>query len=342
MTQDDSMDVSRASEERVPTQGPEMPLQRSAAHSSSTPQDSTRVYADKRTSKHSTVSPNLMWTVIGAVLGLLMPLGWHQIEKWYDRPRLEIHIATSLFMGYSREERGGSRDYAVLYDMQFRCPVFGYRMINDRANAEPWHGRTEAYWKLILHNPGHSTLSNLNFSVDSTSAQEVTVETSPNLIVDHSEDDTEGFRRIATVREMPPGTWGVLTVRAFGGNGTLSVQEHMRNGKNDYGIAISNLEPPGELRFESSSQLKPGDANIRAISTLDSLNKESAIENISYLQIPLIRSARFSGIVDAPVKLNFDKMTFPADETCPTAAANRTDFSLILPINIGKRRALHP
>lgn len=310
------------------------PTERSTSHDSAQLHESNQIPSDREAQKYPTVSENLLWATIAAILGLLATLGWGPAERWYLRPRLEMWIATSILIPHSQAVRETIENNAILYDTHSGCTVVGYRLIANRADSEPFPGSVEVYWKLLLHNAGHSALTNLNFSLDSTKASEVSVDSSPNLIIDpplHDPDPPGTFQRIATIREIAPGDSGILTVRAFAGTGVLSVRESPNGGGVSY--IISDVSVPVELRFEGSSEMKGRDSKFETSSMLDLLHDESRLEGDSNLRIPFVRKTHFTA--EGPTNFTFAFIEMTGSQACRKAPENQ--YMLTWPVTVNPK-----
>ena len=314
---------------------PDLAVERTELHESARLPKSNEVHSTGDAQKRATVSENFMWAAIAAILGLAVTLAWNPAENWYHRPRLEIQGATAILVPHSQEENGTIKNYAVLYDTGSACSVVGYHMFENGAGSEPWSELVEVDWKLLLHNAGHSPLTNLSFSVDSSQASEVSAASSPNLVIDQPlQDGTPGaYLRVATIREIAPGESGILTVRAFAGSGVLSVTELPQDGR--VSLAISNPSIPVGLRFEGSGEMKSGDAHFELKPMLDLLQDESSLEGDSMIRIPFVRKVHLNSTVGIPSNWNFAFIRMTGGESCPNAA--KYQFRLVWPVVISPK-----
>ena len=271
-----------------------------------------------------------IWAVIGALLGLIVLLAWGPIDEWYHRPRLEIVSATGILLANSEQRKEMINSYAVLYDPLHSCIFTAYHMTASRSVSIPWDGLEDVYWTVLLHNTGRSKLTNLNFSIDSSRASEVSVESSPNLVIDQpqSAPTLGGSQRVATIRELAAGASGTLTVRAFSGNASLSVQERS-DGTAE--LSISNVSMPVGLQFEGSSEMKGRNAKVDFKSLLEVLREKSRLEGDSKIRIPFVRHGGFTFVGGVPASWGFSFLRVSESQACSNLPRDRNGLALAFP-----------
>jgi hypothetical protein len=267
----------------------------------------------------------LTWVLLGGVVGLLLTLAYQQWQAWYYRPKLEMRYSVSILASTGQEKDGLVENYAALIDAINKCGLVNYRVSGQRSDTQPWDPTSEIHWKILVQNTGRSTLTNIGFSLDTSLVDRIAVEASPNLAVDSPmrQSAPGAMERVATIREIPPGVIGVVTIKGRANAGKLVIT---KTSTDDFEWKVLNVKIPVDLRFEGSTELGKKATFVTA-GTREILQRESQVDGASALRVPFVRDSALSGFVGIPVTWRV-KIAFPTSNLCPAPPDSLNRFSV--------------
>lgn len=266
------------------------------------------------------VKQKLLWLLVGTVLGAALGAigqwaiqAWHE---WYFRSQLEVRYSVSTLLTSTNPDGDEFHNYALLVDSINRCSIVGYGVTQKLKNLKPWGGIREVFLKILVINNGRSRATNIRFSIEAND-QQTEVEATPNLSVDsiQTTSATGIESRVVTIREIPPGVMGVVTMITTIKEANLKVVAEP-GGKFFYS-ATKDLDV-GRLNLMGSDELG-GAIGLSPLSAAEMLWRESQIYGYSdVILVPFVRSSKlglFAG-QDIPVGLDIqdvfsDRCAFP-------------------------------
>lgn len=234
----------------------------------------------------------LLWTLLSAAIGLLMAIGYEYAQSSYHQPGLDILYSEAILASDAQDIDGKQQNSAELVDTIKNCEVAGYVLRANDRELKPWSNTPEVYWKFLLHNTGRITLTNLTFSDENDLNSDVNVEGSPNVVINaanNSQNRISGRKRVATVLQLKPGEYGIVTISKQAGNASLRVK--LRG--NNFTFTASIPPVKEHIHFEGGTELSPGKEKMTPISTFEMLEQEARLDGEASLALPIVRGVSY-------------------------------------------------